>query len=331
MEDSLKNLAQELPNIPHSSTPEGKNEDDNVETKQWGTIPSFNFEAKSHDVLGTELGILDFENAAKISGARFAIYRKLGAKLERALINFMLDIHTSEHGYEEVLPPVLVNSRSMTGTGQLPKFGDDSFSMKDSDLWLSPTAEVQLTNLFANDIIKEEDLPKKVTAFTPCFRKESGSYGKDTSGLIRLHQFNKVELVQCVHPDKSLEALEELTRQAETILEKLQLPYRRVALCSGDLGFSSGKTFDLEVWFPSQNKYREISSCSNFFDFQARRAMIRYKKKADGKNNYLHTLNGSGLAVGRTCAAIIENFQTEEGAIIIPDVLRPYMGVEKIS
>lgn len=242
----------------------------------------------------------------------------------------MLDTHSNQHGYTEMMTPVLVNSKSMTGTGQLPKFSDDSFSINDTDLWLSPTAEVQLTNMYQDSIIPEEDLPINITTYTPCFRKESGSYGKDTAGIIRLHQFNKVELVKFVHPQNSLAELERLTSDAEAILQALNLPYRVISLCSGDLGFSSGKTYDLEVWLPSQNKYREISSCSNFFDFQSRRAMIRYKGKSDQKNHYLHTINGSGLAVGRTCAAIIENYQTESGTIKVPEVLQPYIGVDEI-
>jgi seryl-tRNA synthetase len=331
IEEELTQIAMELPNVPDASVPVGKDEHDNLETHTHLTPATFSFTPKSHDELGTHLGILDFEKATKIAGSRMALYKNQGAKLERALIQFMLDIHTQSHGYEEILPPVLVNTASLTGTGQLPKFAEDSFKINDTDFWLSPTAEVQLTNLYRDQIIPEEELPIRLTAYTPCFRKEAGSYGKDLTGLIRLHQFNKVELVKFCTPESSMAELETLRTHAETILQKLELPYRVLCLCTGDMGFSSAKTFDLEVWFPSQNKYREISSCSNFHDFQARRAMIRYRSKSTGKVQYLHTLNGSGLAVGRTFAAILENYQNEDGSIRVPDVLIPYMGVSHIG
>lgn len=331
LEEQARQAALMLPNIPAADVPVGKSEEDNFEVRRIGEVKKFDFEPKPHHELGEALGILDFKRAALITGARFAIYRKWGAKLERALIQLMLDTHTNAHGYEEILPPVMVNSASMQGTGQLPKFADESFQIKDTDYWLSPTAEVQLTNMFRDSILAEEQLPMCVTAYTACFRKEAGSYGKDIAGIIRQHQFNKVELVQLVRPEDSFEALERLLGHAEMILKKLELPYRVVKLCTADLGFSSAKTYDIEVWFPSQNRYREISSCSNFLDFQSRRAMIRYKQKVDGRVNYLHTLNGSGLAVGRTWAAILENYQQKDGSVTVPKVLQPYLGVEKIA
>jgi len=295
---------------------------------EWGDLPHFTFSPKSHDEIGESLNIFNFEKASQLSGSRFSLSMGLGAKLERCLGQFMLESH-SEKGYVEVAPPVLVNSQSLRGTGQLPRFSDDLFKLESSDFWLSPTSEVQLTNVYANSILNSEALPIKLTAFTQNFRKEAGSYGKDMKGLIRLHQFPKVELVQFVHPDHSFQALEELCGHAEFILKALNLPYRKVLLCSGDMGFSSAKTYDLEVWMPSQGKYREISSCSNFLDFQARRAMIRFK--FEGKPYFVHTLNGSGLAVGRTVAAILENYQQPNGKVLIPDVLKPYMGVDSIG
>ncbi|MGE4169249.1 MAG: serine--tRNA ligase [Candidatus Margulisiibacteriota bacterium] len=319
-----------LPSIPDATVPIGASEDDNVEVKTWGTPPTLDFEPKSHDVLAEKLGILDFESSAKTSGARFVCYRGLGAKLERALINFMLDVQTQDNGYEEMIPPVLINSQSMVGTGQLPKFAEESFKIENTDFWLAPTAEVPLTNLYRDHIFDEAELPKAITAYTPCFRKEAGSYGKDMKGIIRLHQFNKVELVRFCSPEHSAAEHEKLLGHAETILQKLGLAYRVITLCTGDLGFSAGKTYDIEVWLPSQNKYREISSCSNFFDFQARRAMIRYRESGTGKVRYLHTLNGSGLAVGRTFAALLENGQQADGSILIPEVLVPYLGVKQL-
>lgn len=319
-----------LPNLPHASVPVGKDESDNKEIKQWGKRPIFSFEARSHWEIGEQLNILDFERGAKISGARFVLYRGLGARLERALINFMLDLHTKDHGYTEMLPPFIVNRSSMTGTGQLPKFEDDLFRLKDNDYYLIPTGEVPLTNIHADEILSESDLPLSYTAYTPCFRREAGSYGQDTRGLIRQHQFNKVELVKFSHPDRSYESLEQLLNEAETVLQKLSLHYRVVTLCTGDLGFAAAKTYDIEVWVPSQETYREISSCSNFEDFQSRRAKIRYRTRG-GKIKHPHTLNGSGLAVGRTVVAILENGQQEDGSVLIPEVLRPYMsGVDRI-
>lgn len=331
LEAAVNHAALELPNVPHESTPVGASETDNVVVETVGTPPSFSFTPKAHHELGIQAGVLDFDSAVKITGARFVVYRKWGAKLERALIQLMLDQHTAQHGYEEIIPPVIVNSASLTGTGQLPKFADDLFRISDSDFWLSPTAEVQITNMYRDSILSEEDLPKCLTAYTPCFRKEAGSYGKDMTGLIRHHQFNKVELVQFVHPDRSMEQLELLLSHAKKILDLLELPYRVLSLCSGDIGFSSAKTYDLEVWFPSQNMYREISSCSNFLDFQSRRGMIRFRDKSSGKTRYVHTLNGSGLAVGRTFAAILENYQLENGTIVVPSVLRPYLGVNELK
>ena len=323
-EERLQDQALRIPNIPHESVPPGKDEHENVEVRQWGTPPEFSFPVKSHQDLGEALGILDFKRATKIAGARFCVSMGLGALLERALANFMLDCHTQEHGYTEVLPPMLVNRPSMTGTGQLPKFAEDLFHLPEEDFFLIPTAEVPVTNLFREEILDAEQLPLRLVAYTSCFRREAGSYGKDTQGLIRMHQFQKVELVNFVRPEDSYDQLERLTQAAESILQKLGLSYRVVALCSGDLGFSAAKTYDLEVWLPSQQRYREISSCSNFEAFQARRANIRFRSKKD-KPQFLHTLNGSGLAIGRTVVAILENFQQADGTVHIPEALQPYM------
>src|SRR5690606_13260682 len=314
-----------IPNIPHESVPVGEDEADNVEVHKWGDIPSFSFEHKPHWEIGKDLDILDFERAAKVTGSRFVFYKGLGAKLERALINFMLDYHTEHHGYEELLPPYIVNRNSMIGTGQLPKFEEDAFLIEDWDYFLIPTAEVPVTNFHRDEILSVDDLPKKYVAYSACFRSEAGSAGRDTRGLIRMHQFNKVELVQFVKPEDSYDALEELTGHAEKMLQLLGLPYRVMNMCTGDLGFTAAKKYDLEVWIPSQQKYREISSCSNFEAFQARRAGIRYRDE-DGKVKYVHTLNGSGLAIGRTVTAILENYQQEDGSVVVPEVLRPYMG-----
>ena len=325
-EEELDELLMVIPNIPHESVAIGKDEKDNPVISEWGEIRKMGFEPLSHWEIGEQLGILDFARAAKLAGARFALYRGLGAKLERALINFMLDIHTKEHGYIEVLPPFMVNSASMTGTGQLPKFKEDLFKIEDWDYYLIPTAEVPVTNIHREEILSEEQLPIYYVAYTPCFRSEAGSYGKDTRGLIRQHQFNKVELVKFAKPEESYDELEKLTRNAEEILRRLDLPYRVVSLCTGDLGFSAAKTYDLEVWLPGQNLYREISSCSNFVDFQARRAGIRFKRKKGSGTELVHTLNGSGLAVGRTLVAILENYQQADGSVAIPDALKAYMG-----
>jgi len=326
VEDELHKSLLLIPNVPHESVPVGKDENDNPVVKRWGEISQFSFTPKQHWELGESLGILDFERAAKITGARFTLYWGLGARLERALINFMLDLHTTKHGYLEVLPPFMVNSASMTGTGQLPKFKEDLFKLEDWDYYLVPTAEVPVTNIFMNEILEEEDLPLCYTAYTPCFRSEAGSYGKDTRGLIRQHQFNKVELVKFTTPEHSYDELESLLLDAEEVLQKLELPYQVVTLCTGDLGFSAAKTYDIEVWIPGQQAFREISSCSNFGDFQARRANIRYRPKGKKKIAYPYTLNGSGLAVGRTLVAIIENWQQEDGSVVIPPALRDYMG-----
>ena len=321
-----------IPNLPHPTTPVGRSEDENVVVRSWGTLPNMAFEPKPHWDLAEDLDILDFERAAKITGARFCLSKGAGARLERALISFMLDLHTTEHGYTEVLPPFMVNRASMTGTGQLPKFEEDLFRLVDPEFFLIPTAEVPVTNIHRDEILKKSDLPICYTAYTPCFRREAGSYGKDTRGLIRQHQFNKVELVKFVHPDESQAELEKLTGHAEKVLQLLELPYRVMALCSGDIGFSACKTYDLEVWLPSQNTYREISSCSSFGDFQARRAGIRFREDEKSKPEFVHTLNGSGLAVGRTLVAILENYQQADGSIVIPAALRPYMGgMEKIT
>lgn len=323
-EEALENEALRIPNLPHPSVPKGQTEQDNQEIRRWGTPASFSFQARSHVELGEALGILDFKRATKIAGARFSVGMRQGAHLERALANFMVDLHVTRHGYTEVLPPVLVNRQTMTGTGQLPKFEDDLFRLPEEDFFLIPTAEVPITNLFRDEILPEEDLPIRFVANTSCFRREAGSYGKDTQGLIRVHQFQKVELVNFTHPDQSHDQLEHLTQAAETVLQQLELPYRVMALCTGDLGFSAAKTYDLEVWLPSQQRYREISSCSNFEAFQARRAGIKFRPKG-GKPQFLHTLNGSGLAIGRTLVAILENNQQADGSITIPKVLQSYM------
>lgn len=321
-----------LPNLPHSSVTIGKNEGDNKEVRRWGEPPKFDFTPLNHWDIGEELGILDFERAAKIAGARFAVYRDAGARLERALINFMLDLHTNEHDYKEMLPPALVNRTALVGTGQLPKFEEDLFHLAPGDYFLIPTAEVPLTNLHREEMIERGELPIKYVAYTPCFRSEAGSYGKDVRGLIRLHQFNKVEMVKFAEPETSYDELESMVQNAEEVLKRLKLPYRVVELCTGDIGFASAKTYDLEVWLPGQNAYREISSCSNCEDFQARRANIRYRKDKKGRPIFVHTLNGSGLAVGRTLVAVLENYQQKEGSVVIPDALRPYMGgLERIG
>jgi seryl-tRNA synthetase len=331
-EKVLQDFLLTIPNLPHASVPVGKDPSDNVEVKRWGEIPKFDFKPKPHWDLGEELGILDFKNGAKITGARFTLYWDLGAKLERALINFMLDLHTREHGYREVLPPFMVNRTSMTGTGQLPKFEEELFKVEGTDYFLIPTAEVPVTNIHQDEVLEEKVLPLYYTAYTPCFRKEAGSYGKDTRGLIRQHQFNKVELVKFAKPETSYDELEKLLSDAEEVLKRLRLPYRVVNLCSGDLGFSASKTYDIEVWLPGQDTFKEISSCSNFEDFQARRAKIRYRISGKSKTEYVHTLNGSGLAVGRTLVAILENYQQADGSVIIPEVLQSYLyGVKKIE
>lgn len=331
-EEAVNKIIMELPNIPHSSVPVGKDESENPVLKQVGDRPDFGFEPKPHWTLGENLGILDFERASVITGARFPLYMGAGAKLERALINFMLDIHTREHGYKEVLPPFIVNRQSMTGTGQLPKFEEDLFKLEGWDYYLVPTAEVPVTNIHQGEILNQDMLPIYYTAYTPCFRSEAGSYGKDTRGLIRQHQFNKVEMVKFSDPETSYDELETLLDNAETILKRLEIPYQVITLCTGDLGFSASKTYDVEVWMPAQGVYREISSCSNFEDFQARRANIRFRRKGKKGTELVHTLNGSGLAVGRTFAAILENYQQADGSVIVPEALRHYMGgMEKIG
>lgn len=331
VEEEMNAFLLVVPNVPHSSVPVGKDSNDNPVVRKWGEPKKFGFSPKEHTELGEKLGILDFERAGKISGARFSLLMGAGALLERALINFMLDVHTTEHGYTEVLPPFMVKSSALMGTGQLPKFKEDLFKIEGWDHYLIPTAEVPVTNILNDEIIEEERLPICYTAFTPCFRSEAGSYGKDVKGLIRQHQFNKVEMVKFSSPETSYDELEKLTDNAEDILRRLGLPYQVVLLCTGDMGFSSAKTYDIEVWLPGQGKYREISSCSNFEDFQARRAGIRVRPKG-GKPRFLHTLNGSGLAVGRTLVAILENYQQEDGSVIVPEALRPYMrGLEKIE
>jgi len=330
IEERLSDLALRIPNLPHESVPVGRDASENKEVRRWGTPPAFSFTPKSHWDIGEALGILDFERAAKIAGARFAIMTGAGAQLERALINYMLDLHTTQHGYQEVLPPFMVNRAAMIGTGQLPKFEEDLFRLRDEDYLLIPTAEVPVTNLHRDETLAENRLPIRYAAYTPCFRREAGSYGKDTRGLIRLHQFNKVELVAFARPEESYQELERLTGNAEAVLQGLGLPYRVVALCAGDLGFAAAKTYDLEVWLPGQGLYREVSSCSNFEAFQARRASIRYRR-ADGKTDFVHTLNGSGLAIGRTLVAILENCQQADGSVVVPEILRPYLrGLEKI-
>ena len=317
-----------VPNIPHESVPVGRSAEDNVEVRRVGTPPQFGFEPKAHWDLGPELGILDLERATKLTGARFALYWGLGAKLERALVNFFLDVHTREHGYTEVLPPFMVNSDSLYGTGQLPKFADDLFKIEKHDFWLIPTAEVPVTNIYRKEVLDPDQLPVSLCAYTPCFRSEAGSYGRDVRGIIRQHQFQKVELVKFTRPENSYEELEKLTADAEDILRRLGLAFRTVVLCTGDMGAASAKTYDIEVWLPGQNDYKEISSCSNFEAYQARRADIRYR--AGKKNDHLHTLNGSGLAVGRTWVAIVENYQQKDGSVVVPEALRPYVGEEVI-
>ena len=333
LDGRLREILAGIPNIPHASVPVGHSAEDNVEVRRWGTAPKFDFAPKAHWDIGPELGALDMERAVKLTGARFAVYWDLGAKLERALANFMLDLHTCEHGYTEVLPPYLVNSDSMYGTGQLPKFGSDSFRVPhgERDLWLIPTAEVPVTNLYRDEVLEQARLPISLTAYTPCFRSEAGSYGKDVRGIIRQHQFQKVELVKFAHPEHSYEEHEKLTRDAEEVLQKLGLHYRVVTLCTGDMGAASAKTYDIEVWLPGQQLFREISSCSNFESYQARRANIRYRPEGKNKTEFVHTLNGSALAVGRTWVAIVENYQQADGSVVIPEVLRPYIGAEKIT
>jgi seryl-tRNA synthetase len=331
VEADLNLLLLSIPNMPNESVPIGHSEEDNVEIRRWGTVPTFGFETKAHWDIAQGLGILDFEAAAKVAGSRFVFYKGLGARLERALINLMMDLHSNEHGYEEMLPPYIVNRDSLTGTGQLPKFEEDVFKLQgESEYYLIPTAEVPVTNYHRDEILTAEELPKSFVAFSACFRSEAGSAGRDTRGLIRQHQFNKVELVKLTKPEESYDELEALTRHAEKVLQLLNLPYRVLSLCTGDIGFSSAKTYDLEVWIPSAGVYREISSCSNFEDFQARRANIRFRRDSQSKPELVHTLNGSGLALGRTVAAILENFQQEDGSVAIPEALQPYMGGIKV-
>ncbi|EUJ30156.1 serine--tRNA ligase [Listeria cornellensis] len=332
IDEKLRHILMAIPNIPHESTPIGDTEDDNVEVRKWGEVRTFDFEPKAHWDLGTDLGILDFENAAKVAGSRFVFYKKLGARLERALINFMMDLHATEHGYDEMLPPYMVNRDSMTGTGQLPKFEEDAFLIEKEDYFLIPTAEVPVTNYHRDQIMNVDDLPQKYTAYSACFRSEAGSAGRDTRGLIRQHQFNKVEMVQFVKPEDSYAALEALTDNAEEVLRLLELPYRVLSMCTADLGFTAAKKYDIEVWIPSGDSYREISSCSNFEAFQARRANIRFRREPGAKPEFVHTLNGSGLAIGRTVAAILENYQLADGSVAVPKVLQNYMGgVEVIT
>lgn len=330
-EDGLKELLLNIPNVPNPQVPVGETDQDNEEIRKWGEPAKVDFEQKAHWDVGVDLDILDFERATKITGTRFTLYKDLGARLERSIINFMLNLHTEKHGYTEVLPPFMVNRAAMTGTGQLPKFEDDMFHLPSKDFFLVPTAEVPVTNLFIDEILDQENLPIYYTAYTPCFRKEAGSAGRDTRGLIRQHQFNKVELVKFAKPEDSYEELESLTAAAEEVLKLLKLPYRVVRLCTGDLGFSSAMTYDIEVWMPSYNRYVEISSCSNFEDFQARRANIRFRREKGSRPEFVHTLNGSGLAVGRTTAAILENYQQADGSVLVPEVLRPYMGTDLIE
>lgn len=332
IEARFEKLMLTMPNLPEPSVPAGRSAAENREVRRWRDPPQFDFPAKNHWDIGEELGILDFTRAAKIAGARFALYKDAGARLERALINFMLDLHTQKHGYREVLPPFLVNRDAMTGTGQLPKFEEDLFRVSEPDFFLIPTAEVPVTNIHREEMLEREQLPIRYVAYTPCFRREAGSYGQDVRGLIRQHQFNKVELVKFTEPEHSYDELDKLVIDAETVLQQLQLPYRVVELCTGDLSFAAAKTYDLEVWLPGQSTYREISSCSNFEDFQARRAQIRYRKETKGKPIFVHTLNGSGLAVGRTLVAVLENYQQKDGSVVIPEVLRSYMGgLERIG
>jgi seryl-tRNA synthetase len=329
LDEQFREVLTGIPNLPHESVPAGKDAEDNVEVRRVGEPPNFDFEPKPHWDLGPDLNILDFERAAKVTGARFAVYFGLGARLERALVNFMLDTHTREHGYTETLPPFLVNSASLFGTGQLPKFSQDLFKCENVDFWLAPTAEVPVTNLLREETVEGDRLPIKLCAYTPCFRSEAGSYGRDVRGIIRQHQFQKVELVKFARPEQSFDELEKLTADAERILQKLGLAYRTVVLCTGDMGFSSAKTYDIEVWLPGQNGFKEISSCSNFEAFQARRAGIRFR--TGKKTEYAHTLNGSGLAVGRTWVAIVENYQQKDGSVVVPEALRPYLNAERIT
>ncbi|MFF3099798.1 serine--tRNA ligase [Viridibacillus arvi] len=325
VEERFKDMMMRLPNIPHESVPVGTTEDDNVEEYTWGEIPTFDFDIKAHWDLATDLKIVDFERGTKVTGSRFLFYRGLGARLERALMTFMMDLHAEVHGYEEMLPPVIVNRDSLTGTGNLPKFEEDVFKLEETDYFMIPTAEVPVTNFYRDEILLAEALPQGFAAYSACFRSEAGSAGRDTRGLIRQHQFNKVELVRFVKPEESYEQLELLTNHAEKVLQLLGLPYRKLKMCTADLGFTSAKKYDLEVWIPAQNMYREISSCSNFEDFQARRANIRFRREPNAKPEYVHTLNGSGLAIGRTVAAILENYQQADGSVVIPEVLRPHM------
>ena len=332
IESELDELALRIPNRPHASVPKGKDENDNIEMRRWGTPREFDFEPKPHWDLGEALGIMDFDRGVKIAESRFTVLKGAGARLERGLMNFMLDLHTTQHGFTEVAPPALVNSKTMTGTGQLPKFADDLYRCLNDDLWLIPTAEVPLTNLHSGETFKESDLPKYFCAFTPCFRREAGSYGRDMRGMLRQHQFDKVEMVKLSTPDKSYDELEHMTNCAEKVLQLLGIPYRVIVLCTGDMGFGAAKTYDIEVWLPSQNTYREISSCSNCEDFQARRMGIKYKPADGGKARFIHTLNGSGLAIGRTLIAIMENYQNADGSITVPEALRPYVGgLERVS
>ncbi len=332
LDEKITELTLAIPNIPSDATPIGASEEDNVEIRRWSEPAKFDFEPKAHWDIAQDLGILDFEAAAKVTGSRFVFYKGLGARLERALLNFMMDLHSDQHGYEEILPPYIVNRDSLIGTSQLPKFEEDLFKLRDTDYYLIPTAEVPVTNIHREEILNVEDLPKKFVAFSACFRSEAGSAGRDTRGLIRQHQFNKVELVKLVKPEDSYAELEDLTQNAEKVLQLLELPYRVLTLCTADIGFASAKTYDLEVWLPESNMYREISSCTNFEDFQARRANIRFRRDAKGKPEFVHTLNGSGLAIGRTVAAILENYQQADGSVRVPTVLQPYMGgLEVIS
>ncbi|MET4561016.1 seryl-tRNA synthetase [Lysinibacillus parviboronicapiens] len=330
VEDRFKDMMMRLPNVPHESVPVGTTEDDNVEVLKWGEVPTFDFDIKAHWDIATDLQIVDFERGAKVTGSRFLFYRGLGARLERALMSFMMDLHAEEHGYEEMLPPVIVNRDSLTGTGNLPKFEEDLFKLEETDYFMIPTAEVSVTNFYRDEILLAGALPQGFASYSACFRSEAGSAGRDTRGLIRQHQFNKVELVRFVKPEESYEQLELLTGHAEKVLQLLGLPYRKLKMCTADLGFTAAKKYDLEVWIPAQNMYREISSCSNFEDFQARRANIRFRREPNAKPEYVHTLNGSGLAIGRTVAAILENYQQADGSVVIPEVLRPYMGGKKI-
>ena len=330
LDGEFRDLLARIPNVPHESVPVGTSERDNIEVRRWGTPPNFTFDPKPHWDLGESLGILDLERASKVTGARFAVYWDVGARLERALINFMLDLHTRHHGYREVLPPFLINSASLYATGQLPKFAEDLFKCEGHDLWLAPTAEVPVTNLFRNETLDLERLPISLCAYTPCFRSEAGSYGRDVRGIIRQHQFQKVELVKFTRPDQSYDELEKLTANAEEVLRKLELPFRTVLLCTGDMGFGSAKTYDIEVWLPGQGGFKEISSCSNYEAFQARRGQIR-AKSGKSKAEFIHTLNGSGLAIGRTWVAIIENYQQADGSVLVPKALQPYLNAERIE